>query len=213
MPKCKNNPQRTYIGNEPSPKGLGYCASGEKIGTIKKGRNNEKWITKKMPNGSKRWVKFNDFEDRYNKIYDYFMKKYYKWWYKLSTGSIIIINNNSTYKVYKSKKKTLKASIKETIEYHNEISRDPKVIAIIWSAMSIDSLGNFVRYILQSSTKQLIEKLYKMKGNGLEYFIKNYKKYFTKYELFTKKDYTLKGKMDVNEKAIVNKLNNSKVIN
>ena len=29
MPNCKNNPKKTFIGDEPSPKGLGYCASGE----------------------------------------------------------------------------------------------------------------------------------------------------------------------------------------
>ena len=31
MPKCKNDPIRSYIGNEPSPKGLGYCAHAEKL--------------------------------------------------------------------------------------------------------------------------------------------------------------------------------------
>jgi hypothetical protein len=29
--KCLNDPHRTYKGDEPSPKGLGYCASKEKI--------------------------------------------------------------------------------------------------------------------------------------------------------------------------------------
>ena len=31
MPKCKNNPSRSYNGTEPSPKGLGYCAYIEKV--------------------------------------------------------------------------------------------------------------------------------------------------------------------------------------
>ena len=31
---CKNNPKKTYLGTEPSPKGLGYCASGEKDGNM-----------------------------------------------------------------------------------------------------------------------------------------------------------------------------------
>ena len=34
MPLCKNDPKKTYKGNEPSPKGFGYCAHSEKIGTI-----------------------------------------------------------------------------------------------------------------------------------------------------------------------------------
>ena len=36
MPKCKNVDTGTYKGTEPSPKGLGYCARGEKVGKKKK---------------------------------------------------------------------------------------------------------------------------------------------------------------------------------
>ena len=54
MPKCKNNPSRRYKGTEPSPKGLGYCASGAK-GT-KKGRDGNMWQIKKYGK-SQRWVK------------------------------------------------------------------------------------------------------------------------------------------------------------
>ena len=32
MPLCKNDPKRKYKGDEPSPKGLGWCAHGEKEG-------------------------------------------------------------------------------------------------------------------------------------------------------------------------------------
>ena len=49
---CINNPKKTYTGNEPSPKGLGYCASGEKEETEMKGKDGNTWIIK---NG--RWVK------------------------------------------------------------------------------------------------------------------------------------------------------------
>lgn len=59
MPYCKNNPKRSYKGTEPSPKGLGYCASGEKIGSKKKGRDGNMWIVKKISSGSKRWYKHN----------------------------------------------------------------------------------------------------------------------------------------------------------
>jgi len=37
MPLCIKDPKKSYKGNEPSPKGLGYCAHSEEIGTIKKG--------------------------------------------------------------------------------------------------------------------------------------------------------------------------------
>ena len=30
MPNCKNDSKRSYTGEEPSPKGLGFCAHAEK---------------------------------------------------------------------------------------------------------------------------------------------------------------------------------------
>jgi hypothetical protein len=47
MPKCINDVNKSYTGDEPSPKGLGYCAHAEKIGTIKKGKDGNMWIIKK----------------------------------------------------------------------------------------------------------------------------------------------------------------------
>ena len=57
MPKCKNDPTRSYKGTEPSPKGLGFCAHAMKEGATKKGKDGNKWIIKKVKNGSKRWMK------------------------------------------------------------------------------------------------------------------------------------------------------------
>lgn len=54
--KCLNDPTKTYKGNEPSPKGLGYCAHAEKIGKRMIGKNYMHWIVKKTKNGTKRWV-------------------------------------------------------------------------------------------------------------------------------------------------------------
>ena len=59
MPLCKNDPKRKYKGDEPSPKGLGWCAHGEKEGNVRKGLDGNKWIVKKVKNGSKRWVRNN----------------------------------------------------------------------------------------------------------------------------------------------------------
>jgi len=39
MPICKNDKTKTYIGTEPSPKGLGWCAHGEKEGKVRKGKH------------------------------------------------------------------------------------------------------------------------------------------------------------------------------
>lgn len=58
MLKCKNNPKKKYSGNEPSPKGLGYCASAEELGKKRKGRDGNFWVVKKNSAGIQRWVKY-----------------------------------------------------------------------------------------------------------------------------------------------------------
>lgn len=42
MPFCKNDNKRSYKGNEPSPKGLGFCAHTEDIGKIMDGLDGNK---------------------------------------------------------------------------------------------------------------------------------------------------------------------------
>ena len=44
MPKCKNDKTRSYKGNEPSPKGLGYCAHAEDLNKKRKGKDGNIWI-------------------------------------------------------------------------------------------------------------------------------------------------------------------------
>jgi hypothetical protein len=71
MPVCKNDPAKKYKGTEPSPKGLGFCAHSEKVGTTKKGKDENNWIVKQVSNGSKRWMKIksekitNDYKNRF----------------------------------------------------------------------------------------------------------------------------------------------------
>ena len=57
MPKCKNMDSATYNGTEPSPKGLGYCARGEKIGKKKQGKDGNMWIVKNTKTGIARWIR------------------------------------------------------------------------------------------------------------------------------------------------------------
>ena len=54
--KCKNDPTKYYKGDEPSPKGRGFCASAEEVGVTKKGFDGDKWVVKEVKNG-KRWMK------------------------------------------------------------------------------------------------------------------------------------------------------------
>ena len=44
MPKCINNKNKYFKGTEPSPKGLGYSAYSEDVGTIKLGNNEHQRI-------------------------------------------------------------------------------------------------------------------------------------------------------------------------
>ena len=57
MRLCKNDPKKSYKGNEPSPKGLGYCAHAEKLGVSKKGKDGNTWKIEATSKGVKRWVK------------------------------------------------------------------------------------------------------------------------------------------------------------
>ena len=57
MPKCIDDPSRSYKGTEPSPKGLGYCAHTQSVGTSKTGNDGNIWIVKTTYKGTKRWVK------------------------------------------------------------------------------------------------------------------------------------------------------------
>ena len=46
MPKCLNDATKTYKGDEKTPKGLGYSASGEKVGTVMKGQDGNDYIVR-----------------------------------------------------------------------------------------------------------------------------------------------------------------------
>lgn len=182
MPICKNNSKKTYKGNEPSPKGLGFCASSEKEGTKMKGLDGNIWIKK-----SGKWIKHESSID-YSKL---LLKKLYKWWFNLSTGNIIIIKKDKSIKFIKSNLKTTKAKIQDINEQWDKFNKDPEVIAIIWSAQSLDSLTNFIEYLIKKISKTKLNTLLKI-TNLPGYLMSNYKKYFVRYNFIGPKDYTLK---------------------
>lgn len=55
MPRCKNDPARSYNGNEPSPKGIGYCAHAEPTGARRVGRDGAPWVVATDANGRRFW--------------------------------------------------------------------------------------------------------------------------------------------------------------
>ena len=73
MPKCKNDPKTSYTGKEPSPKGLGYCAKKERIGSKKRGKDKKMWIVKKRADGVKLWTRFSS-KKKITKKRKYMMK-------------------------------------------------------------------------------------------------------------------------------------------
>ena len=99
MPYCLNNPKRQYKGDEPSPKGLGYCASGEKdskdkkldcskiTAYSKKGKRDGIYYTNSITGipGEKgfiyKHIDYNQFESKPTKIpTDYRKSKISKYW-------------------------------------------------------------------------------------------------------------------------------------
>lgn len=56
MPLCQNAPTVKYKGTEPSPKGTGFCARAENIGTKMKGQDGRMWVVKATAKGVKRWA-------------------------------------------------------------------------------------------------------------------------------------------------------------
>jgi hypothetical protein len=180
---CINNPKKTYLGNEPSPKGLGYCASGEKEGTEMKGKDGNIWIKK-----NDKWIKKNSKDDYYKKLLD----KLYKWWKSLSEGNIIIIYQDGKYKLIKSNMKTRQAQSKDLIKKWTEFGNDEDIKAIIWSAQSVDVIQLFVELLIKKSTIKKLEELIKIKDLP-NFFLENYKKYFIKNKYISDKDYYFKS--------------------
>jgi hypothetical protein len=56
MPKCSNDETKSYTGNEPTPKGLGFSASVEELGKIMVGLDGSDWIVTQTKT-CKKWVK------------------------------------------------------------------------------------------------------------------------------------------------------------
>ena len=179
MPFCKNNPKRTYTGKEPSPKGLGYCASGEKEGKLMKGKDGNLWI---KTNG--KWIKKNTEHKLFKKLYNF--------WKPLAQGNLIIIYKDGTNKLIKSSMKTPKAQMKNIKEKWLEFYEDNNVKGIIWSAQSVDIIQLFIKYLIKKTPKNKLEELLNMKSIP-SYLLENYKKYFVKYEYYSIKDYTFKS--------------------
>jgi hypothetical protein len=66
MRQCINDPNKSYTRNEKSPKGLGWCAYSEKVGTKMIGRDGKVYVIKKTKNHRKIWS-LSEFYKNYKK--------------------------------------------------------------------------------------------------------------------------------------------------
>ena len=112
MPKCKNDDNRSYKGDEPSPKGLGFCAHTEQVGSTKKGRDGNIWIVSTTKNNTKRWIRYKSLTDKgYNKVsknyaLDHINKPQYKWM-KTEQTKDLSFNNYLSVSIKFEKDKTV----------------------------------------------------------------------------------------------------------
>lgn len=75
MPKCLNDPNKTFSGKEPSPKGLGYSASAESKGKTMHGKDENMWEVVETKT-CKKWMRVKtpkkvelDFDNLSDKFY------------------------------------------------------------------------------------------------------------------------------------------------
>lgn len=188
MPNCKNDSKKTYIGNEPSPKGLGYCAHAELENKIMKGKDGNNWI---KSNG--RWKKIKEY--KLDKIIKILSKKMYTWFRKISSEGFYIINKENKCKFYKYKETKILLDSDDTT-------------MMLWTSQSTDNLTFFINYILEKIDNEVIENLIKSK-NTLLYILDNKKKFLIKSKLYTNKDYSLQRKEKINDTTVIKKLEKS----
>jgi hypothetical protein len=116
MPPCKNDKTKSYIGNEPSPKGLGYCAHAEKLFSVMIGLDDRywyvssrKWKLLKIP--SKWFTQFKKLNIKVNldtsnlwiKNYNKDLKQTIIKKIKKNIDNTIIVNHTESWHVYNNK--------------------------------------------------------------------------------------------------------------
>jgi hypothetical protein len=158
MPKCLNNPKKSYKGTEPSPKGLGYCAGKMKVGEKKKGTDGNVWIVKKVKNGSKRWMKK---DNKIKKIKNY--KYNLKYNFKPSKKDKEIIQNSFSYGVHQDILKLLnipinknKMDIFQEVVTMENISKK-EIENIIKKLKEKDFQNKIIKVITKKIPKSLID--------------------------------------------------------
>lgn len=173
MLKCKNDPKRTYKGTEPSPKGLGYCAHNMKVDTIKKGKDGNKWIVKKVKNGSKRWVKIKDESLKRKKLNREIKEK------KTLNSNLIQKNVNFDFNLKNAKINFIKELLlnynKNEIKFLKKYINDKNFIIDINNKINEKDVNKILKKLTEKNVQNNIIKKIKnnLKKDKLNTFIDN----------------------------------------
>ena len=185
MPPCANDPARTYAGTEPSPKGLGLCAHAEDEGAVREGRDGLPWIVRKNKRGSLSWVRHDTLTAKLSAQLD-------GWWSALAEGGVMVVRDDGSYAMVTSLKKTRAAQRKDVEQRWRLAAAEPGVVAVVWSAMSSDAFEFFIGHVRKNVPPEE-QRALASSFDPVALLAKSHRKYFMKYEYFTKKDFTLKG--------------------
>jgi len=112
MLRCINDKSKKYKGNEPSPRGLGYCAHVEKLYSYKKGKDGKIWKVIITKNRVKRWVKLKNNKPKEDKIKKFINSKLGE---KIIKDNVYYLNVNNI----SSKKITIPIVKKAIVKYLN----------------------------------------------------------------------------------------------
>ena len=129
MPKCLNDPTKTYKGTENSPKGRGFCAYSERVGTVMKGKDNKMWKVQLIKNKTKRWIRVKSITIKKKKETKRNIKMQLKHELKETTDkynklneelSIKMTDLKNSLKQLEKDKKTLKKNYEKKKKYYAE---------------------------------------------------------------------------------------------
>jgi len=114
MPKCHNDPSKTYKGTEPSPKGRGYSAHAERVGSVMKGIDNKMWKVQLIKNKTKRWIRVKSITKKIKKETKKTVKLQLKQELKETTDKYTKLNKELSTKI---------SDLKNTL---NQLEKDKK---------------------------------------------------------------------------------------
>ena len=163
MPICKNDPKKSYKGTEPSPKGLGYCAHVEKLGSTKKGLDGNNWKIESTAQGVKRWVKQSSKSSSSKKYFIYNPSV-------VNIPYLVYVNENKkTASIYTLPldKKSRQSYDEHDIPSHPSDSNAKKDKTTWAYTIFIKEYKYKKIYIGHSDGKSRISDHYKIKNNGL----------------------------------------------